>query len=96
MWVPPETKDPVLLHHPTREAVGYFGAVRLRDGKFIFQREDMVFNSETFFNFLKQLRKASCHSGRRAVYAQYIKAPCIIATLFLPTVSCHEPFFFLF
>jgi hypothetical protein len=28
MWVPPETKDPVLLHHPTRQSVGYFGAVR--------------------------------------------------------------------
>ena len=23
MWVPPETKDPVLLHHPTRHSVGY-------------------------------------------------------------------------
>jgi len=38
MWVPPETKDPVLLHHPTRRSVGYFGAVRLRDGKFRFSR----------------------------------------------------------
>ncbi len=28
--IPPETKDPVLLHHPTRQSVGYFGAVRLR------------------------------------------------------------------
>lgn len=67
MWVPPETKDPVLLHHPTHESVGYFGAVRLRDGKFVFQREDVVFNAETFFNFLKKLRKASCHSGRRVI-----------------------------
>lgn len=67
MWVPPETKDPVLLHHPTRESVGYFGAVRLRDGKFVFQREDVVFNADTFFNFLKKLRKASCHSGRRVI-----------------------------
>src|ERR1035438_8821615 len=39
MWVPPETKDPILLHHPTRRSVGYFGAVRLRDGKFWFRRE---------------------------------------------------------
>jgi hypothetical protein len=36
MWVPPETQDPILLHHPTRRSVGYFGAVRLRDGKFFF------------------------------------------------------------
>src|SRR5580692_5918560 len=39
MWIPPEVKDPVLQHHPTRKSVGYFGAVRLRDGKFIFARE---------------------------------------------------------
>lgn len=67
MWVPPETKDPVLLHHPTRESVGYFGAVRLRDGKFVFQREELVFNADTFFNFLKKLRKASCHSRHRVI-----------------------------
>ena len=23
MWVPPETKDPILLHHPTRELYRY-------------------------------------------------------------------------
>ena len=34
MWVPPEEKNPVLLHHPGRQSIGYFGAVRLRDGKF--------------------------------------------------------------
>ena len=67
MWVPPETKDPVLLHHPTRKSVGYFGAVRLRDGKFVFQREETIFNAETFLGFLKNLRKASCHAGRRVL-----------------------------
>ena len=46
MWVPPETKDPVLLHHPTRRSVGYFGAVRLRDGKFQFSRETGKFNGD--------------------------------------------------
>src|SRR5215470_17590757 len=34
MWIPPETKDPVIYHQPTRRSVGYFGAVRLRDGSF--------------------------------------------------------------
>ena len=33
MWVPPETRDPVLHHHPSRHHIGYFGAVRLRDGR---------------------------------------------------------------
>jgi hypothetical protein len=56
MWVPPETKDPVLLHHPTRRSVGYFGAVRLRDGKFQFSRETGKFNAVTFWAFLKGLR----------------------------------------
>jgi hypothetical protein len=32
MWIPPEVKEPVLLHHPTGAGVGYYGAVRLRDG----------------------------------------------------------------
>jgi transposase len=67
MWIPPEEKDPVLFHHPTRRSVGYFGAVRLRDGKFVFRREENKFNAETCFAFLKRLRRVSCHAGRRVV-----------------------------
>ncbi len=67
MWVAPEEKDPVLLHEPTRRSIGYFGAVRLRDGKFVYRREEDKFNAETFFMFLKKLRKVSCHSGRKVV-----------------------------
>lgn len=67
MWIPPEVKDPVLLHHPTRESVGYFGAVRLRDGKFAYRREMESFNGQTFFDFLKQIRRKSCHAGRKTI-----------------------------
>jgi len=67
MWVPPETKDPVLLHHPTRRSVGYFGAVRLRDGKFWFHRETDKFNAATFFTFMRGLRRAAIRTGRRVV-----------------------------
>jgi len=67
MWIPPETKDPVLLHAPTRRSVGYFGAVRLRDGKFHFQRESGKFNGMTFFAFLKSLYSNSRRAGRRVV-----------------------------
>jgi len=67
MWVPPEIKDPVLRHHPTRHSVGYFGAVRLRDGRFLFSRETGKFNALTFFAFLRVLRRASIRSGRRVV-----------------------------
>ena len=67
MWVPPETKDPVLLHYPTRRRVGYFGAVRLRDGKFFFRRETDKFNAVTCWKFLQHLQAASTRTGRRVV-----------------------------
>jgi transposase len=67
MWIPPEEKDPVLLHEPGRRKIGYFGAVRLRDGKFVFRREDDKFNAESFWSFLKQIRTVSCHSGKKVV-----------------------------
>lgn len=67
MWIPPECKDPVVLHHPTRKSVGYFGAVRLGDGKFAYQRELSAFNAETFWTFMKKLRQISSHSGRRVL-----------------------------
>src|SRR6202047_4220115 len=44
MWIPPEIKDPVLLPAPTRKRVGYFGAVRLRGGLFVFRLETGKFN----------------------------------------------------
>jgi transposase len=65
MWIAPEESDPIVLHEPTRKSVGYFGAVRLRDGKFVYRREADKFNAETFWTFLKQLRKVSCHSGKK-------------------------------
>lgn len=67
MWVPPEMSDPILLHQPTRKSVGYFGAVRLRDGKFIYCREMNRFNAETFLEFLKYARRSAARNGRRVV-----------------------------
>lgn len=67
MWVPPETKDPIVYHHPTRKSVGYFAAVRLRDGKFLFRRETGRFNGETFWEFLKVFREVSAVPGRRVL-----------------------------
>lgn len=65
MWFPPEEKSPFVLQQPGRKSVGYFGAVRLRDGKFIFTAENESFNAISCWKFLKQLRKATCHSGRK-------------------------------
>ena len=67
MWVPSEIKDPVVYHHPTRKSVGYFAAVRLRDGEFLFRRETGRFNGESFWEFLKVFREASVVPGRRVV-----------------------------
>jgi len=67
MWVPSEIKDPVLLHHPTRKSVGYFGAVRLRDGKFLFRRETGKFNALTCWQFLKALHAISTRTVRRVL-----------------------------
>jgi len=67
LWGPPECKDPVVLHHPTRKSVGYFGAVRLRDGKFVAQREAARFDAQTTWAFLRRLRHASRRADRRVV-----------------------------
>jgi transposase len=67
MWVPPETKDLVLLHHPTRRSVGYFGAVLLPDGKLQFSKETGESNAVTFFALLKGLRRSTIRTGRRLV-----------------------------
>ena len=53
--------------HPTRKSVGYFGALRSKDGKLVYRREQNMFNAETFWAFMKKLRQTSCHTGRRVM-----------------------------
>jgi transposase len=67
MWIPTECKDPVVLHFPTRKSVGYFGAIRLCDGKLVYQRESNSFNAQSYWKFMKKLRQISCHTGRRVL-----------------------------
>ena len=52
--MPPEIKDPVLLHAPTRKSVACFGAVSLRTGTFV-RSMCATFNAATFETFLKTL-----------------------------------------
>lgn len=54
MWGPPEIKDPVLRHAPTRKSMACFGAVSLRTGKFVCSL-CTTFNAATFETFLKTL-----------------------------------------
>jgi hypothetical protein len=67
MWIPPETRDPVLRHHPTRKSVGYFGAVCLQDGRFIHRREEDRFNALSFWAFLQDLWQRSQTAGKCVV-----------------------------
>jgi transposase len=67
MWVPPESKEPILRHHPTRKSVGYFGAINLSTGKMVFQREDDKFNAQTFLKFMKKLKRHARSSGIKIV-----------------------------
>ncbi len=67
MWVLPEIVDPVLLHAPTRKGVGYFGAVRLRDGLLLAVREPERFNAVTCHQFLRTVWRVAAPSRRRVV-----------------------------
>jgi transposase len=63
MWIPPEEKDPVLVHAPTRKSVACFGAVSIDTGKLVAAFEP-VFNAESFQRFLVQLVRHRRHGHR--------------------------------
>lgn len=99
MWVPPEIKDPVLLHAPTRKSVACFGAVSLSTGKFVRSLCDK-FDALTFEAFLKKLLRHRSHGKRMLIVldnARYhhavLLAPLlrryrrVLSLLFLPPYS---------
>ena len=67
MWVPPEVRDPVCRHAPTRKSISYFGAVRIRDGKLCHSKPSGRFDAQTCWTFLRRLRRISARAGRRVV-----------------------------
>lgn len=67
MWIPPEVKNPIALQSSSRKSIGYFGAVRISDGKFVYQRETDMFNGETFFNFMKKMKRVTSRSHKKVV-----------------------------
>jgi len=67
MWVPPEVRDPICRHAPTRKSISYFGAVRIRDGKLCSTSPSGHFDAKTCWAFLRRLRGISRRSGRRVV-----------------------------
>jgi transposase len=99
MWVPPEVKDPVLMHASTRKSVACFGAVSLRSGKFI-RAMCEKFDAVTFEGFLKKLLRHRSRGKRMVVvldnarYHHAIRlAPLlrryrkVLSLLFLPPYS---------
>lgn len=54
MWVPPEDKDPILHHAPTRKSMSVFGGVRIDTGRLLTTTSEN-FNAETFQEFLDYL-----------------------------------------
>jgi hypothetical protein len=67
MWIPPEDFDPFVLHNPVKKNAKYYGAVRVRDGKFVYQRIMGMFDGDNFFTFLKYLRKITARSSKKTV-----------------------------
>lgn len=65
MWVAPESRDPVVLHAPTRKSVACFGAVNLSTGRLV-TRFCPVFNGETFEAFVRHLLRHR-RRGKRMV-----------------------------
>jgi hypothetical protein len=57
MWVPPELKDPVLIHAPTRKSIACFGAVSLASGKCVRSLCEK-FDARRFGAFLDELLAA--------------------------------------
>ena len=66
MWVPPDIKDPILLHAPTRKSVARFEANSLHTGKFV-RSLCTTFNAVTFATFLKTLLRHRSRGTRRVL-----------------------------
>lgn len=63
--MPPEVRDPVCRHAPTRKLVSYFGAVRIGDGRLVTSKPEGRFDAQTCWSFLRRLRRSSRRRGRR-------------------------------
>src|SRR6266516_4035761 len=57
MWIPPEEKDPIVKHAPTRKSMALFGAVSANTGEIV-TMDASIFNAETFLLFLNKLMKS--------------------------------------
>jgi transposase len=93
MWVPPEDKDPVLLHAPTRRSIAVFGAVNLRSGKLVTMYAS-PFNTESFGVFLRQVERHRDRQRRNLLIldnASYHRHPAVPDSLSLLPLPPYSP-----
>lgn len=82
MWVPWEEADPGVWHYPGRQRMGYYGAVRLRDGKGVFRQEPAMFDGATLGDYLgfkavgSVPRSVENHGDLRTVSLEAIERDC--------------------
>ena len=87
MWVPPEDVDPILLHAPTRESLGVFGAVSVGDGRLV-TRCAATFETLTFLDFLKMLLRH--RTPNRRLWVVLDNASWHHAKAIRPWLSAHR------
>lgn len=87
MWVPPEIKDPVLPHAPTRKKQGVFGAMQSQNGRLLTQFADS-FNAKSFQSFLEYVLKYRTPGKMMVIILD--NARWHHATLIQPWLSSHH------
>ena len=87
--VPPEDKDPTVLHYPERKGISVFRAVNIRTGEFTGMMSD-VFVAITFLRFLAALMKRGKRMQIILDNAGYHQAKLI-----LPWLEKHKDLLFL-
>lgn len=65
MWIPPEEKDPIVLHAPTKKSIALFGCVVANRGALITQLSKK-FNAKTFGRFLRKVLRTR-QRGKKVV-----------------------------
>lgn len=65
MWIPAESRDPIVMHAPTRKSVACFGAVNLSTGRLV-TWFCPVFNGQSFDAFVRRLLRHR-RPGKRMV-----------------------------
>lgn len=93
MWVPPEDKDPVLRHAPTRKSIAVFGAVNLRSGQLVTMFAS-PFNADSFAVFLRQVARHRDRRRRNLLIldnASYHRHPAVPDSLILDYLPPYSP-----